>query len=574
MSALEKIQNAESIHDIAEILGYKASALAYIIYKIPIADKYSSFEINKSGGGKRKIDAPIAPLKDVQRRLANILYACRHENEKQSARRPLSHGYRKGLSIVTNANCHKRQRYVLNLDLKDFFPTINFGRVRGFFQKNREFGLNEKVATIVAQIACYENALPQGSPCSPVIADLIAHLLDIRMVQLAKKCRTQYSRYADDLTFSTNQRIFPEEIAVQNPIPDGDWQLADKLLDCVHNAGFEVNPVKTRMQVRTSRQTVTGLTVNAKVNIRADYYRSVRAMCHSVFNTGSYYRPLSVTESTDEEGKTKQPELMSALNPLEGMLSHIYYVKKTALGSGMKPTIEYSGALRTLYQRFLRFRYFVVPDKPLVICEGKTDNIYIRSAIRSLAKTHPKLGSDSKEGLRQAVSFFNYETQAGHILNIKGGTGDLKFLILDYEKFLTEFKHRPLKHPVVLLIDNDDGASPIFSLLKEKYSIDATFRSANSYYYLGGNLYLVKTPSIKGKIKTCIEDLFDDATLATIIDGKTFNPDKKLDSKTEYGKIVFAEKVIRPNAAKIDFAGFSRPLNRLVEVIEDHKPPD
>lgn len=300
MSALEKLQSAESIYDLAGLLGYKASTLAYIIYKISPAEKYTSFEIDKKGGGTRKIDAPIAPLKDVQRRLANILYLCRHENERSSGRRSLSHGYRKGHSIVTNASCHKRQRYVLNLDLKDFFPTINFGRVRGFFIKNREFSLHEKVATLVAQIACYENALPQGSPCSPIIADLVGHLLDLRMVQLAKRCKTQYSRYADDITFSSNRRMFPEDIAIQEPLEDGDWSLSEALLNRIHEAGFKVNPAKTRMQVRTSRQTVTGLTVNAKVNIRADYYRCVRAMCNSVFNVGTYYRASSLSNDVDD----------------------------------------------------------------------------------------------------------------------------------------------------------------------------------------------------------------------------------------------------------------------------------
>jgi Reverse transcriptase (RNA-dependent DNA polymerase) len=85
------------------------------------------------------------------------------------------------------------------LDLKDFFPMFNFGRVRGVFIHNNNFKLNDKVATIIAQIASFENVLPQGSPCSPVIADLIAHLLDVRPVRLAKQHNLTYSRYADDL---------------------------------------------------------------------------------------------------------------------------------------------------------------------------------------------------------------------------------------------------------------------------------------------------------------------------------------------------------------------------------------
>ena len=99
------------------------------------------------------------------------------------------------------------------MDLADFFPSLNFGRVRGFFLKDRDFELHEKVATVIAQIACFENQLPQGSPCSPAIADMVAHVLDVHLVRLAKKYRVTYSRYADDLTFSTNQRLFPGALA-------------------------------------------------------------------------------------------------------------------------------------------------------------------------------------------------------------------------------------------------------------------------------------------------------------------------------------------------------------------------
>ena len=146
-----------------------------------------------------------ASMRFLQFFAANI----RDEINKIHPRRPLSHGFRRKQSIIDNARKHRRCRFVLNLDLKDFFPTLNFGRVRGFFIKNRDFTLDEKAATVIAQIACFENTLPQGSPCSPIIADMLAHILDVRLVRLAKAHRVTYSRYADDLTFSTNERVFP-----------------------------------------------------------------------------------------------------------------------------------------------------------------------------------------------------------------------------------------------------------------------------------------------------------------------------------------------------------------------------
>ncbi|MGC3085804.1 RNA-directed DNA polymerase, partial [Enterococcus faecium] len=78
-------------------------------------------------------------------------------------------GFKRGYSIVTNASMHKKRRLVLNVDLEDFFGAINFGRVRGFFITNKNFSLPPSVATVLAQIICYDNSIPQGSPCSPVV---------------------------------------------------------------------------------------------------------------------------------------------------------------------------------------------------------------------------------------------------------------------------------------------------------------------------------------------------------------------------------------------------------------------
>jgi RNA-directed DNA polymerase len=174
LTALERLQQATSLEDLAFLLNYTPKGLAFVLYKIDRHRKYRTFEIPKAGGGKRKIQAPDDQLKLLQRRLADLLMNCLGEVEAQNPdRRRVSHAFHKGRSIVTNASAHCRRRYVLNLDLKDFFGTINFGRVRGFFIADRNFKLSESVATIIAQIACHENALPQGAPCSPVISNLI-----------------------------------------------------------------------------------------------------------------------------------------------------------------------------------------------------------------------------------------------------------------------------------------------------------------------------------------------------------------------------------------------------------------
>jgi hypothetical protein len=138
MSKRQALKAALTLDDVASLLGFKSSsALAYVLYKLPPQAKYKSFVIPKRFGGTRSITAPLVGLKVAQERLSDLLQDCAQE-------------------------------------------------------------MNVGVATVLAQIACYENALPQGSPCSPVISNLIAHMLDMHCVGLAAKFGCTYSRYADD----------------------------------------------------------------------------------------------------------------------------------------------------------------------------------------------------------------------------------------------------------------------------------------------------------------------------------------------------------------------------------------
>src|SRR3984885_1253897 len=295
---LSQLQAADTFEKFAAAIGYKSSGLSFILYKMTDAAKYQTFDIPKSSGGTRTIHAPTEKLKRLQARLANVILECNIEINTKNPLPPLSHGFEKGRSIFTNAWEHKNRRFVLNIDVENFFPTITFGRVRGFFISNRNYGLPTKAATLIAQIAFYQGKLPQGSPCSPIIANLIAHLLDVRMVRLAKAHTCTYSRYADDLTFSTNRKQFPDAIAEELADYPGSWILSDTLLNEIARSGFSVNHQKTRMQCRPNQQLVTGLTVNEKVNIRADYYRKARKMCSSLFNHGHYYTELGVPQKS------------------------------------------------------------------------------------------------------------------------------------------------------------------------------------------------------------------------------------------------------------------------------------
>jgi RNA-directed DNA polymerase len=355
-SKLSALRRATSLHDIALLLGFTPSGLSYRLYKVPLANQYIKFTINKKSGGVREIAAPAPQLKLLQRRLADLLYHCRDEIAKARPSRPLAHGFRRSQSIIDNARKHTRRRFVLNVDLADFFPTINFGRVRGFFIKNNDFTLHPKVATIVAQIACFENGLPQGSPCSPIIADMLTHILDVRLVQLAKVNQVTYSRYADDLTISTNRRTFPTAFAFRDAAPRSECILGYDLLTTINRAGFSINFEKTRLQTRPGRQVVTGLTVNKKVNVSQQYYRKARAMCNALFQNGAYHRGVRVDGTSDDDPKY---EMIDSLNPLDGVLSHIFHIKyrsrEIQLGTGKVPKISEVPSYK-LHEQFLFFK--------------------------------------------------------------------------------------------------------------------------------------------------------------------------------------------------------------------------
>jgi RNA-directed DNA polymerase len=573
VSTLEKLRDAKTLDDVARLLGFVPGGLSYVLYKIPEAQKYVSFDIPKRGGGRRHIKAPEPRLALLQRRLANLLYDCLEELKTGAppARRSLAHGFEKKRSIITNANLHKRRRYVLNLDLEEFFPSINFGRVRGFFLKDRHFSLRQKVATILAQIACHENELPQGSPCSPVISNLVGHLLDSRLARFAKIHKCTYSRYADDITFSTSQKDFPPELAFLVPGTEAQWHLGAELRSKIEHSGFKINDKKTRMQIRGSRQVTTGLMVNEKVNIRQEYWRTTRQMCRALFTTGAYYKVTPAALTGGAPGDPPVKVEFTDLSPIGGILAHVYQVKEHAdlRESDLKrakPTTA-----RTLYRQFLFYKNFVALERPVVVPEGKTDSIYLRCALRRLTAYHPRLAAVVDGKFESYVRFMNYSATIHEVLELGRGATQLRAFIEKYHKSVSDFEHRPCTRPVIVLIDNDDGGKRLFGLVKAKSGVDISYETTDDFYYLGLNLYLIKTPEqVAAPHTSNMETFFDAAVLATELDGKTFDPDKEHDAPGKYGKLVFATRVIEPNANIIDFTGFAPLLDRIVAVLDHH----
>ena len=562
MSKYEKLKKTESLSDLANLLGFSPKAVAYILYKIPEENKYAEFSIPKKNGGERVIKAPIDKLKLLQKRLADLLYEC--YSEIKNNHKSISHGFLKNHSIYTNAINHKNKRYVFNLDLLNFFPSINFGRVYGFFIKNNHFTLHHKVATVIAQIACHNNELPQGSPCSPIISNLIGHLLDIRMVRLAKKTKCTYSRYADDLTFSTNKKNFPCQIAFN--IGDNNWIVGDALKKEIEKVGFYINNNKTNMQYRTSRQTATGLIVNEFVNIKKEYYKKARSMCHSLFQCGEFYiKKLQSTEENNEKMDSKTGndiEIKGTLQQLEGILSFIYQIKRPNDKEKTNTRRYNPNAITKLYREFLFCKHFFLFSMPLIIFEGGTDKTYIKCALENLWSQYTDLIEKKDDKFEYKISFLRMSNNLKDVLAIPEGTSALKVIIEYYQKkYMKRFKGQGMNYPVILLLDTDDGTDEIQKLLKKKDFNDPFCKIVD-------NLYVVYISDKKG---IEIEQLFEDKILKTKIDGKPFNPKKLHGDESEYGKHIFSEKIIKANKSNINFDNFKPIFDKFKMVIFDYR---
>lgn len=202
--------------DVSDLLEIPYGQLLYLLYKQTDQKKYATFQIAKKSGGLRTIQKPFKGINIIQRKLNPFFI------RSYKIKAPV-HGFVKGKSIVTNARKHKRHRFILNLDLEDFYGTINFGRVRGLLM-SRPFNLGSKAASIIAQALCFQNKLPQGACTSPIVSNLIAADLDNKLIGLAKRYHCTYSRYADDITMSCNKSSFPRSLAYydeSNPITGG-----------------------------------------------------------------------------------------------------------------------------------------------------------------------------------------------------------------------------------------------------------------------------------------------------------------------------------------------------------------
>jgi retron-type reverse transcriptase len=287
------VPHLQSPEDLAQWLELPLGKVAWLTYRFcennrPQSAKEAHYHfrwLRKRSGGHRLIEAPKRTLKTAQLRiLKDILDRVRPH--------AAAHGFIHGRSIVTNAQPHVGQRVVLKFDLDNFYASVRYSRVTAIF---RSLGYSREAAIWLARLTTSaapgslklplgESAsiwrymprhLPQGAPTSPALANLSAYGLDVRLSGLAKKYHLQYTRYADDLTFSGDAQFIP---ALREFIP-----LVQQI---IRNEGFRAKRAKRRILRSNQRQVVAGVVVNERLNVSRREYDRLKAILHNCVRLG------------------------------------------------------------------------------------------------------------------------------------------------------------------------------------------------------------------------------------------------------------------------------------------------
>jgi len=287
-----------SLEGLCQLLKVDKKKLLNFLYKNK-SNHYVSFSISKKNGTHRTIKAPKLVMKKLQRELLAHL-------DKFYSPKFSSHGFIAGRSIKTNALVHSGKRYVFNIDLKNFFESIHFGRVRNLFM-SQPFNAPHNVATVMAHICCSDGRLAQGAPTSPLISNMICRKLDAQLQALAKAEKCHFTRYADDITFSftSTLRHLPKDIV--ETAEDRRAIPGRELEKIIQANGFMINHEKTRLQHQSQRQMVTGLVVNERPNVTRDFIRLTSSMIHALKCHGPELAEARYLEILECESQVLQP---------------------------------------------------------------------------------------------------------------------------------------------------------------------------------------------------------------------------------------------------------------------------
>lgn len=347
--------------DLAEAIDVPKQKLTYFAYAVSDDKKYVKFSIPKRSGGERIIHAPIKPLKQIQRKIADML------REKYLRDMPFSnHGYGNSKDIITNASAHFGKRYIFKCDIADFYTSIEGGRIFRVLT-SKAFGMSDEVAHIITKLCTYCGFLPQGAPSSPIISNIIARRLDIKLMRYAKHTGGIYTRYADDITFS-----YPT-IGQARRCIDSDNRITRELDDILLEEGFNLNARKSRLMTRRGRQLVTGIIINEKLNVKRSYIKELRDLLYILNKYGLFAAQSAFNRK--HLGTSK-----NVIKTIEGRLLHIRRIRGDDDVLYLKLATEYT-KYKSEYISTEKIEKEAGKLKSRILAEGKTDYIHLKAAL-------------------------------------------------------------------------------------------------------------------------------------------------------------------------------------------------
>ena len=354
--------------------------------------------------------------------------------------------------------------------------------------------------------------------------------------------------------------------------------------DTINKSGFILNKDKTRLIYKQSRQEITGLTVNEKVNINRDYYKKTRAMAENLYKTGEFYID-------------KKP---GSINNLEGrfaFINQIDWYDNSKNNKGSRRNFENLNGHEKTYQKFIFYKSFIANEKPLIITEGKTDKVYIKAALRSLNVKYPALiEKDDKGNYHYKISFFNRTDRINYFFNTSRDGGDAITNIykinigkeywnsLRYRDFFVRKCNIKPSNVIIFLFDNETQTNkkPLYKFLNQ-YKENENNGNENKdvlinniknkcWSKLKDNMFIVCTPLIDEKNETEIEDLLNiELDKYEHMTGRKYDGSGKKGKKEGFFNKNEFSQYIAKNYKKIDFNEFVPLLDSIKSVIEAYR---
>lgn len=314
------IQSLKNEYDVANLFNISLNELDRLLIEL----EYEEFFIPKKKGGYRKITSPNQRLKLVQQRL-NYFFNISYESLKTEVVFGFSKKSQSDIvssPIVANASKHIQKKFILSLDIKDFFESITSKQIVDLFT-GPYFKLPINVALILTRLTTYKGFLPTGAPTSPLLSNYIFNEIDNKLKLFSNQLEITYTRYADDITLSSDNII--------------SIDIVEEIQKIVEP--FKINTKKTRLIKSHRQQKVTGIVVNQKVNIDRKWLKRSRAMLHDLTLNG-------LSKAAEKHFKNPGKE-HNFIHKLEGNISFIGQVR------GEKDTVylQYRKQFLTYFER-------------------------------------------------------------------------------------------------------------------------------------------------------------------------------------------------------------------------------